>query len=140
MTYKIFAAMKAFVVFEGKILLLKESNKYKDGTNVWRYDIVWGRVEPWERFDEWLVREIQEETWLEVTTWKPFHVWEWRPEVRWEKWQIIATFFICNSKIDNIILWDDHSEYIWINPSQYKNYNIIPNLEQAFEAYLDSKD
>jgi 8-oxo-dGTP pyrophosphatase MutT (NUDIX family) len=140
MTYKIFAAMKAFIVYEWKVLLIRESSIYEDGTNAWKYDVVWGRVEPWERFDECLIREIEEETWLEVMLWKPFHVWEWRPEPRWEKWQVIATFFECSVTTYGLNLWNDHSEYIWIDPKDYLSYDIIPNLKEAFENYLEYKD
>jgi len=34
MTYKIFAAMKAFIVYEEKILFIKESSKYKDASQL----------------------------------------------------------------------------------------------------------
>lgn len=140
MTYKIFAAMKAFIVYDEKVLLVRESSKYKDGTNIWKYDVVWWRVEQGERFDEWLIREVKEETGLDIEIWRPFSIDEWRPEVRGEKWQIIASFFECHAKTDNIQLSDDHEDYIWIDPSEYKNYSIIPNLIPSFEAYLEFKN
>ena len=62
---KLFVATKAFIEYEGKILILQESGKYVDGTNVGRYDVPGGRVEPGQRFDESLRREIKEETGLE---------------------------------------------------------------------------
>lgn len=69
---KIFVATKAFVLYEGKVLILRESGKYVDGTNVGRYDVVGGRVEPGQRFAESLRREITEETGLEVQIGRPF--------------------------------------------------------------------
>ncbi len=134
---KLFVAVKAFIRnSKGDILLLRESNKYEDGTNSGKYDIVGGRIEPGERFDDSLMREIKEETGLDVKILKPFYVNEWRPEVRGEKWQVVATFFECVAENENVILSEDHDSYIWINPSEYMNYNIIDNLKEAFEAYL----
>ncbi len=136
MDIKLFAATKAFIVHEGKILLLKESPKYVDGSNVGQYDIVGGRVNPGERFDEWLLREIREETGLAVTIGRPFFVNEWRPVVRGEQWQIIGTFFECFADSTEVTLSEDHESFIWIEPKNYKEYSVIPNLSPAFESYL----
>ena len=136
MEIKLFAATKAFIVHDGKILILRESNKYQDGTNVGKFVIVGGRINPGERFDESLLREIKEETGLNVRLGKPFHVDEWRPVKNNEQWHIVATFFECFSDSDNVILSEDHDKYEWIDPKSYKAYNLIQNLFPAFEAYL----
>lgn len=137
MEVKIWVATKAFLINDGKVLLLRESSKYCDGTNASRYDVVGGRVEPGQRFDESLIREIKEETGLEVKIGRPFYVGEWRPMVRGEQWQIVATFFECKSESDQVKLSEDHDEYLWIDPKDYNKYNLIPNLLGAFEAYLN---
>ena len=92
MVDKLFVATKAFIVHHGKVLLLKESSAYADGTNASKFDVVGGRIKPGERFDESLLREIKEETGMEVTLGRPFFVNEWRPQVQGEQWQIVATF------------------------------------------------
>lgn len=137
MDITIFAATKAFIVHNGKVLLLRESGKYVDGTNVGRYDVVGGRVQPGERFDEGLRREIKEETGLDVTIGRPFFVNEWRPVVKGEQWQIIGTFFVCTTDTDTILLSEDHDKYVWIDPKEFKQYSIIENLNPAFESYLN---
>lgn len=135
---KLFVAVKAFVTnSRGEVLLLRESSKYKDGTNSGKYDIVGGRINPGERFDDSLLREIKEETGLTVQIRKPFYVGEWRPEVRGEKWQVVATFFECVADSEEVNLGEDHDSYIWIDPKEYKSYDIINDLQPAFEAYLD---
>ncbi|MDP2750081.1 MAG: NUDIX domain-containing protein [Nanoarchaeota archaeon] len=139
MVDKLFAATKAFIVHNGKILVVRESSKYKDGTNAGRFDIVGGRVEPGQRFDESLLREIEEETSLKVKVGKPFHADEWRPCVKGEKWQVIATFFECFAETDKVKLSEDHDEFKWIKPEEYKEHNLIPNLNSAFESYLERK-
>jgi 8-oxo-dGTP diphosphatase len=136
MKIKLFAATKAFINYNGKVLLLKESAKYADGTNSGKFDVVGGRVKPGQRFDESLIREIKEETGLSARIGRPFFVNEWRPVVRGEQWQIIGAFFECFAKTDKVMLGKDHEEYAWIDPKQYKKYNIIDNLMPAFESYL----
>lgn len=134
---KIFVATKAFINLNGKILILRESSKYSDGSNSGKFDVVGGRVEPGQRFDESLIREIKEETGLTVKLGKPFFVGEWRPVVRDEQWQIIGTFFECFADSNEVILSEDHDSYEWIDPKNYKDFNLIENLYPAFEVYLE---
>src|SRR3989344_3594248 len=136
MVDKLFAAVKAFIINDGRVLILKESSKYQDGSNVGKWDVVGGRVKPGERFDESLIREIKEETGLKIKIGKPFAVNEWRPNVRGEQWQIIATFFECFSDSDEVNLSEDHEDFKWINPKDYKKYNLIETNWPAFEDYL----
>jgi len=136
MSIHLFAATKAFIVYQGKVLLVRESSQYTDGSNAGSYDVVGGRVTPGERFDESLLREIREETGLSVRIGRSFFVNEWRPVVRGEQWQVIGTFFECFAESDVVVLSGDHSEYIWIDPADFSSYPIIPNLVPAFESYL----
>jgi len=133
---KIFTATKAFIVYNGKVLILEESSKYKDGANAGKYDVVGGRVKPGQRFDESLLREIKEETGLEVKIGRPFFVNEWRPVVRGEQWQIVGTFFECFAFSDQVSLSKDHEDFQWIDPKDHKEYNLIENLAPVFESYL----
>jgi 8-oxo-dGTP diphosphatase len=133
---KLFVAAKAFIKNNDKILVLQESPKYDSATNVGKYDITGGRLEPGEDFFETLKREIKEETGLDVQIGKPFFVNEFRPTVNNEPWQIIAVIFECFSDNDEVTLSKDHSHYKWINPEEYKDHNIIENLHKVFDAYL----
>lgn len=136
MEIKLFVATKAFIVHNGKVLLLRESKKYNDGTNIGKFDVSGGRIEPGQRFDESLKREVREETGLEVEIGRPFFVNEWRPVVRGEQWQIIGTFFECFAATDQVILSEDHAEYVWIDPKDFRQYDVIENLIPMFESYL----
>lgn len=73
---KLFVATKAFIVHEGKVLVVREA-KYENGTNVGRFGIPGGRAEKGERFDDALRREAKEETGLEIEIGEPLYVQEW---------------------------------------------------------------
>ena len=139
MDVKIWVATKAFISYKGKILILREASKYKDGTNAGRYDVVGGRIEPGQRFDESLLREVKEETGLKIKIGRPFHVGEWRPIFRGEQWQVVETFFECKTTSNKVKLSEDHEDYKWIDPKDFKKYPLIENLIPAFEAYLSMK-
>jgi len=38
-----------------------------------------------------------------------------------------------------VALSQDHDEYLWINPQDYQQYNLIDNLRPAFEEYNHRK-
>ncbi len=136
MTVHLFAATKAFIIYQGKVLLLRESSKYTDGVHAGSYDLPGGRVTPWEHFDESLLREVREEAGISVEIGRSFFVNESWPVVRGEQWQIIRMFFECFADSDEVVLSGDHSESIWIDPADFRQYPIIPNLIPAFESYL----
>ena len=116
--------------------MLRESGQYQDGSNSGKYDVVGGRIKPGQHFKESLIREIQEETGLNVRIGKPFFVNEWRPIVKGEPWQIVGTFFECHADTDSVVLSEDHDHYKWINPQEYQKHLLIDNLHPAFDAYL----
>ncbi len=135
---KLFVATKAFITFNGKILVVRESGAYKDGSNAGKYDVIGGRLEPGQHFNDSLIREVKEETGLTVTVGQPFFVNEWRPVVKNEHWQIVGIFFACEAESDAVTLSDDHDDYNWIDPKDYKISGVIENLAPVFEAYLQS--
>jgi len=137
---KLFVATKAIIRFKDKILLLRESDKYSVGTNNGKYDVVGGRLKPGQRYDLSLLREIKEETGLEVEIGKPFFIDEWRPIVKGEQWQIVGIFFECIAKSDKVKLSKDHDQFVWIKPEDYKKFSLLKNYDKLFEAYLKLKN
>ena len=139
MEHKLFVATKAFIVYNGKVLILRESPKYQDGSNIGKYDVVGGRIKPGQNFKESLLREVKEETGLNIKIGKPFFVNEWKPQVNNENWHIVGIFFKCQADSDDIKLGEDHDHFLWINPREYKEYNLIENLKMVFEEYRNIK-
>lgn len=134
---KLFVATKAFIMHDGKVLVLRESAKYQDGTNIGKYDLVGGKVNPGEHFLDALKREVREETGLTVTIGRPFFVNEWRPMVKGEELQIVGIFFECKAETTDVRLSADHDDYQWVDPRQYKEFSVIDNIHKVFAAYLE---
>lgn len=133
---KQFIATKALIFNNGRLLILRESSVYGDGTNQHKYDLPGGRLTPGEHFLDALSREVKEETGLEIAIGKPVTVSEWRPIVRDEECQVAGIFFECQSKTDEITLSSDHDHFEWINPTDYEKYPLIDNLKPVFEKYI----
>lgn len=135
----LFVALKAFIVRDGKVLILRESGSYVDSTQTGKYDVPGGRLQPGENFAEGLRREVKEETGLDVAFGQPFHMGEWRPTVRGEQWHIVATFVRCESLTGDVVLGTDHDAYEWVEPSEYAKFPLASNMREAFEAYLAAR-
>ena len=134
---QLFVATKAFIVHDEKILIVRESNRYAEGTNAGLFDVPGGRVQPGQHFAESLQREVQEETGLQIAIGQPFFVNEWRPTIQGKPSQIVGIFFICTATNQAVTLSQDHQEFQWITPADYRQYPLIENLHAAFAAYLE---
>jgi len=136
---KLFVAGKAFIEYKGKILVLRESNKYGPGTNAGQYDVPGGRIRPDEKFFDALKREITEEVGVKVKIGSPFYVGEWFPKPNGEKWHVVGVFFQCVASSDKVKLSKDHDDYRWVDPKNLGKIKLIDNLKLAFKEYLQCK-
>lgn len=138
MNVKLFVAAKGIVVRDGKVLVVRESSKYDEGTRAGEWDVPGGRIDPGEALSDAARREVLEETGLDVEVRDTFFANEAtpRPVVNGEEWQIVRIFFECIADFNDVKLSDDHDEHKWIDPRDYKRENVIENLAPAFEAYV----
>lgn len=124
---------------DGHVLLIRESAQYTDGTNVGKWDVPGGRLHVGEYWQEGLVREVREETGLEIENIVPLSVQEWRPIIHDEEYQIVAMFFSAVTNSTNVTLSKDHDEYQWIKPHDYQKYAISKELSAVFATYIQQK-
>lgn len=136
-------AAKALIVNStGKVLILREANTYKEGTNVGRWGLPGGRLNIGESYEEGLKRECIEETGLEVVMGDPVHVGEWRPVIKSVPHQIIAIFSAVSSHSDEILLSEEHDQFAWVSAGSRATYPIMePDasvVNKYFERLADS--
>jgi len=130
-------AMKAVIVKDGKVLIVREAATYGDGTQRGRYHMPGGRIEAGENFEDALCREVKEETGLEVEIQHPIYVGEWRPVIREVPHQIIGVFFVCTPKSDKIVLSTEHDDYQWIEPKNRKNYDVMDPEDKVIDKLAE---
>lgn len=128
-------AAKALIINdEGKVLLVREAC-YSEGTNTGRYQCPGGRLNAGEAYKDGLLREVKEETGLDVEMLNAIHVDEWRPVIKTIPHQIIGVFTTCKALTTTIQLSNEHDSYIWVDPLNIPALNILGADKNALESY-----
>ena len=134
---KLFVGVKALIVNEGKVLLLREA-AYDEGTNMGKWDVPGGRINEAESVPEGLAREIFEETGLkDVRIGDVLGVYETFPVIKGEMCHIIRIFYAAYiTEIPEVVLSSDHDAYEWVQLSGCGDKMLVSNLEQLIEKVL----
>jgi 8-oxo-dGTP diphosphatase len=120
---KIYFAVKAFILNEGKFLVM-----HKNGVQEDLWELPGGRMEFGETAEETLIRELIEETELLVTPIRVLDTWN----CVFENYQITGIIYLC--KIDNneVRLSDEHDNYMWINADT----EALTNMYEVFKEKM----
>lgn len=113
---------------ENKLLLVKRSEN--DNWMANKYALVGGGVEENEIPEECIIREAKEET--NLTLKKPKLVYS-----TIEGNTFLYVFVSKVSNTDKIKLNDEHTGYVWVDSSQIKNYDTVPNLMNMVKKVYD---
>lgn len=108
--------VKAVIIHDGKILLLKKIQPSADGFGNW--ELPGGGMEYHEGPDEALIREIREETGLELASYHisaTFHVI--RPQL-----EIVGLSYRCTPVNTAVKLSNEHETYCWVEPEHLNQY------------------
>lgn len=128
-------ACKALIVYEGKVLVLRESGHYDEATLVGKYEVPGGRINPGEPFMQGLHREVHEETGLAVEISDLLYADEWFPEIKGVKNHIVALFFVCKPASTDVVLSVEHDDFQWIDLQSLSSVELAVEDKRAIELY-----
>jgi len=130
-------AMKAVIVKDDKILILREAATYGEGTQHGRYHMPGGRMHAGESFEDTLRREVREETGLEIDIKYPIYIGEWRPVIKDVPYQIVAMFQVCFPKTSKITLSLEHDDFKWIKPNERGKFDIMDPEDKVIDRFAE---
>lgn len=133
---KLFVAGKALVCCEGKVLLLRESQWYKEGTKTGNWDVPGGRIHPSESIRDGLLREVEEETGLSVKVDKLLGAFDGFPVINGAEAHVVRLYFVAYADTKEVRLSSDHNEYTWINPRDTKTMPSVDDIDEMLRTLV----
>jgi 8-oxo-dGTP diphosphatase len=124
--------VKAIVIHEGKILIMKRVRPSSDGLGWW--ELPGGGLEYGEPPHEALIRELKEETGLDIKILKPVYTFT---AIR-ENYQTVGIGFLTIPTNDHVILSDEHTDYRFVSQDELKDsldVHIYKDIEKALDEY-----
>lgn len=127
MTFAI--AVKAIIVHEGKLLLIKRrlDDVHKPGA----WEIPGGRLEEGEDPFRGLQRESEEEAGISIRIEHPLRVHHF---TRDDGQRITMIVFLCTSSSQRIRLSEEHVDHAWLTIEEAKE-RIVPDFREDLERY-----
>lgn len=124
--------VKAIVIYQNKILVMKRVRPSSDGLGWW--ELPGGGLEYGETPHEALIRELKEETGLDIKVLKPVYTFT---AIR-ENYQTVGIGFLTIPTHDHVVLSDEHTDYQFVNQDELKDIldaHIYKDIEKALEEY-----
>jgi len=125
---------KALLVRDNKILLLRRAETSSFAAGKW--DIPGGKLDFGESLEESLLREIKEETSINVEVLNPICTCSNVNEENTK--QYISIVYYCNYIDGEVKLNSEHDDYIWINPKDMDEKNTIYYAVKAIKRFNNS--
>lgn len=108
--------VKGIVIYHGQILILKRTRPSTDGLGYW--ELPGGGLEYKETPHEALIRELKEETNLDIKILKPVYTFTAiRPQ-----YQTVGIGFLCIPTNDHVKISKEHTEYKFVNSDDLLHY------------------
>jgi HAD superfamily hydrolase (TIGR01549 family) len=124
-------SVAAFVKFDGRILLLKRSDKVATYQNQWA--VIHGRIEDGEDAEKRARIEVKEETGLDARVIKKGREVVFDDRALGISWHMIPV--LLEAKEHKVKLNWENTDYIWAKPEDIKKYN---DYLKVFEKFLEA--
>jgi mutator protein MutT len=114
---------------EGRCLLLRRSPQPK--ANAGKWDLPGGKVDAGEAFDAALLREVREETGLELVLERVVGA----AQSDLPEWRI--AYIILNAALDSgeVCLSDEHTDFLWVDQAALSETDLCPQFKAFAVAY-----
>ncbi len=125
--------VKAVIIYDNKILLLKRTRPSSDGLGV--YELPGGGLVEGESFDEAIHREVFEETGLAVDILEPAYTFR---HIR-SGYCGLGLGFLCQAQCETVAISFEHEDYLFASLAQAEkllNKEIFSDVKNAYDKYI----
>jgi mutator protein MutT len=113
----------------GRCLLLKRSVSNK--SNVGKWEFPGGKIDPGEKIEDAILREVAEETGLKAGLERVAGSAESEmPAVR-----VAYLIFEGKKEAGEVCLSSEHDDYVWVTPQDLSGYDLVEQFRPFAEAY-----
>jgi 8-oxo-dGTP diphosphatase len=124
--------LTCFVALDGKILILKRSDKVGTYRGMW--NSVAGYIDEAVPLEEKIYEELREELGITAESVSGIVIgrtYEFHDEDLSKTWIIVPCLATLKTEPRIVLDWE-HTDYRWIEPSSLKEYEIVPNLDISY--------
>ncbi len=129
--------VKGIVIYDDKVLILKRVRPSSDGLGYW--ELPGGGLEYGETPHQALIRELKEETNLDIKILKPVYTFT---AIR-ENYQTVGIGFLCIPTNNHVTISNEHTDYLFADKEELKDYldkTIYDDIIFTLEEYVRTKD
>ena len=124
------------VVKDNRVLIIQRSADEEAYPNLW--EIPSGKREPFEKSEDAVVREVKEETGLDVEVVMPISVFEFKVEKPDEIRDATQINFLVKLKGDQEVkISDEHQNFAWITKDEIDNYEISRETKDVVKKVFE---
>ncbi len=91
-----------------------------------------GKLETWESFGTALIRELEEEIWVDISKYKKDKGFKKYFYFLWKNIEIQFYKIFCET-LPEIILNDEHQDYLWVEPRDALTMNLTEDFDLILE-------
>lgn len=123
------------VVKDNKVLIIQRSKDEESYPNLW--ELPSGKREPLESSNDAVVREIKEETNIDVKIIKPISVFEFKNEKPDEIRDATQINFLVEYLGGEVKLSDEHQNFKWISKEELDNFELSEEVRNIIKIAFE---
>lgn len=134
-------SLKALIFQKERLLVIKNTAEKWGRKSQW--ELPGGLLEIDEGLKEGLIREVREETGLEISVGSVITAWDhWEHSFRFGDERvldvrIVEIAFVCQRIGGRIVLSEEHSQLKWATRPELRRLDFAPNSKDAIRRYLE---
>ncbi|MBW2988723.1 NUDIX hydrolase [Candidatus Woesearchaeota archaeon] len=123
-------SVTAVIRFKGKFLILKRASDNRHHPDRWSFCS--GFAKEFEPAEKACLREVKEETGLDIEIIKTGRIVEVIDKKYGKRWVIAA--YLCRPHTSDVKLCSENTTFRWASLEELKNYNFVPGLAKDLES------